>query len=125
MWVQILLKELKIYSLEATKLWCDNMGAKFLSTNLVFHARMKHIEVDYHFVWERVLKRPLEIDFIFSKDQVVDDFTKPLLVWLFENFKHNLNLVRLWLRGGGGEIKICVLTLNQPSYVRKVESESN
>jgi hypothetical protein len=50
MWVQILLEELKIYSPEAAKLWCDNMGAKFLSANLVFHARMKHIEVDYHFV---------------------------------------------------------------------------
>jgi hypothetical protein len=50
MWVQILLEELKIYSPEAAKLWCDNMGAKFLSSNLVFHARMKHIEVNYHFV---------------------------------------------------------------------------
>jgi hypothetical protein len=50
MWVQILLKGLKIYSPKAAKLWCDNMGAKFLSLNPVFHARMKHIEVDYHFV---------------------------------------------------------------------------
>jgi hypothetical protein len=56
---------------------------------------MKHIEVDYHFVRDRVLKRLLEIDFISSKDPVADDFTKSLLVRLFENFKHNLNLVRL------------------------------
>jgi hypothetical protein len=95
MWVQILLKELKIYSPEAAKLWCDNMGAKFLSANPVFHSRMKHIEVDYHFVRERVLKRLVEIDFISSKDQVADDFTKSLSVRLFENFKHNLSPVRL------------------------------
>jgi hypothetical protein len=50
MWVQILLKELKVYNLEVAKLWCDNMGAKFLSANPIFHARMKHIEVDYHFL---------------------------------------------------------------------------
>jgi hypothetical protein len=71
------------------------MGAKFLSANPVFHARMKHIEVDYHFVRERVLKRLLEFDFISSKDQVADGFTKSLSVRLFENFKHNLNPVQL------------------------------
>jgi hypothetical protein len=98
MWVQILLKELKISSPEAAKLWWDNMGAKFLAANPVFHARMKHIEVDYHFVPERVLKRLHEIDFISSKDQVADGFTKALSVRLLENFKHNLNLVRLGLR---------------------------
>jgi hypothetical protein len=71
------------------------MGAKFLLANPVFHARMKHIEVDYHFVRERVLKTLLEIDFISSKDQEAYGFTKSLSVQLFENFKHNLNLVRL------------------------------
>jgi hypothetical protein len=62
MWVQILLKELKIYSPKV---------AKFLSVNPVFHARMKHIKVDYHFVQEIVLKRLLEIDFISSKDHIL------------------------------------------------------
>jgi hypothetical protein len=71
------------------------MRAKYLSTNHVFHVRIKHIEVDYHFVQESVLKKLLEIDFISSKDQVADGFTKHLSVRLLENFKHNLNLVRL------------------------------
>jgi EAL domain-containing protein (putative c-di-GMP-specific phosphodiesterase class I) len=95
MWVQILLKELKVHSPKTTKLWCDNIGTKYLSTNTVFHARMKYIEVDYHFVRESVLKKELEIDFILSKDQVADGFIKTLLVRLLENFKHNLNLVML------------------------------
>jgi hypothetical protein len=34
------------------KLWCDNLGAKYLSANPIFHGRTKHIEVDYHFVQE-------------------------------------------------------------------------
>lgn len=95
MWVQILLKELNINSPRIAKLWCDNLGAKYLSANPVFHARTKHIEVDYHFVRERVLQKLLEIDFVSSQDQVTDGFTKALSVRLLENFKVNLNLKRL------------------------------
>lgn len=95
MWVQILLKELNINSPRIAKLWCDNLGAKYLSANPVFHARTKHIEVDYHFVRERVLQKLLEIDFVSSQDQVADGFTKALSVRLLENFKVNLNLKRL------------------------------
>jgi hypothetical protein len=36
------------------KLRCDNLGAKYLIDNVVFHARTKHIEADYHFVRERL-----------------------------------------------------------------------
>jgi histone deacetylase 1/2 len=73
-------------------LWCDNIGATFLSANPVFHARTKHIEIDFHFVRERVADRRLDIKFISSKDQVADGFTKPLPVKEFDEFKRNLNL---------------------------------
>ena len=54
-----------------------------------------NIEVDYHFVRERVSWKLLEVNFVSSGDQVADGFTKPLSVRLLENFKYNLNLVRL------------------------------
>jgi hypothetical protein len=93
MWVQTLLKELNISSPRPARLWCDNIGAKYLSANPAFHGRSKHIEVDYHFVRERVFHKLLNIDFVSSKDQVADGFTKALSVRLLENFKNNLNLV--------------------------------
>jgi hypothetical protein len=92
MWIQTLLYELKIPSPPTAKLWCDNMGAKYLSSNLVFHGRTKHIEVDYHFVRERVTRKLLEVDFVPTRDQVADRFTKLLSVRNLENFKYNLNL---------------------------------
>jgi hypothetical protein len=39
MWIQILLQELKIPCPPMVKLWCDNIGAKYLSANPVFHAK--------------------------------------------------------------------------------------
>jgi hypothetical protein len=49
-WVQFSLHELQVLGPRCAWLWCDNMGAKYLSSNPIFHGRMKHVEVDYHFV---------------------------------------------------------------------------
>jgi histone deacetylase 1/2 len=94
MWIQTL-KEIGMPSPRLARIWCDNMGAKYLSSNPVFHARTKHVEVDFHFVRERVLSNQLQIDFVPTGDQVADGFTKALVVRPLENFKHNLNLARL------------------------------
>jgi histone deacetylase 1/2 len=95
MWVQTLLKELGIQAPRYARLWCDNLGATYLSANPVFHARTKHIEVDFHFVRERVNQGLLQIRFVSTGDQVADGFTKPLAVRQLEVFKRNLNLDKL------------------------------
>jgi histone deacetylase 1/2 len=77
-WMESLLKELGIRRGQASCLWCDNMGATYLSANPIFHARTTHIEIDFHFVRERVASKQLEIRFIPSKDQMADGFTKAL-----------------------------------------------
>jgi histone deacetylase 1/2 len=91
-WVEALLAELGVKLREKPCLWCDNLGATYLSVNPVFHARTKHIEIDFHFVRERVAKNLLGIRFISSKDQVADGFTKALPVKRLDEFKRNLNL---------------------------------
>jgi hypothetical protein len=67
--------------------------------NLVFHARIKHIEVDYHFVREQITWKQLNIRFISTKDQLTDGFIKPMSSQRLLEFQHNLNLSRLRLTG--------------------------
>jgi hypothetical protein len=67
-WLRMLFKELKVFLPVAPILWCDNISALALASNPVYHARTKHIEVDYHFVREKVLNRDILIKFISTGD---------------------------------------------------------
>jgi hypothetical protein len=78
MWVQAVLPELCIPCPRSARLWCDNMRAKYLASNPIFHRRMKHVEIDCHFVRDRALKKFLEVHFIATIDQLADGFTKTL-----------------------------------------------
>jgi hypothetical protein len=71
-------KELKVFLPTAPILWCDNISVLALASNPMFHARTKHIEVDYHFIQEKVLKRDVLLKFISTGDQIADIFTKGL-----------------------------------------------
>ncbi|KAK2992068.1 hypothetical protein RJ640_026586 [Escallonia rubra] len=59
-------------------LLCDNKGATYLFPNPVFHARMKHIEIDSHFVHDKVRKKELNVQFISTHVQIANIFTKGL-----------------------------------------------
>ena len=93
-WVESLLKELGVSQHRVPVLWCDNLGATYLTANLVFHARTKHIEIDFHFAREHVASRALEVRFISSNDQLADVFTKLATRQMLDRFSINLNLVQ-------------------------------
>ena len=54
LWLQSLLHELHIKVASPAVLWCDNIGANSLAQNPVFHARTKHVDIDTHFIREKV-----------------------------------------------------------------------
>jgi hypothetical protein len=97
-WLQ-LLHELQVPLVKNPVLWCDNLGATFLASNLIFHVRTKHIEIDYHFVREKVVDKQLVVPFISSKNQLVDIFTKSLSSTRFTFLRNPLTYPWLSLRG--------------------------
>ncbi|XP_019168356.1 PREDICTED: uncharacterized protein LOC109164057 [Ipomoea nil] len=92
-WVQSLLCELGLHPPTVPVLWCDNLGATYLCANPVFHARTKHVEVDYHFVRDKVASGGLKVNFVSTHDQLSDIFTKPLALSRFSDLRFKLGVV--------------------------------
>lgn len=92
-WIQSSLHELGLSLNSILVLWCDNLGSTYLCANPVFDARTKHVEIDYHFVRERVTAGELNVNFLSTKDQVADIFTKPLPRPRFAELRVKLGIV--------------------------------
>ena len=73
-------QQLVDYDLEFTKIpiFCDNISPINLIKNLIQHSRTKHIKIRHHFIRDHVHRGDIELNFINSKSQLVDIFTKPL-----------------------------------------------
>lgn len=101
-WLRSLLQELRVPSATLPILWCDNVGATYLSVNPVFHARTKHIEIDFHFVHDEVANKRLIVRFISTKDQIADIMTKALTGSRFQFLRDKLRLSSLKSLACGG-----------------------
>ena len=77
-WLKHLLQELRFGKEEQMKLICDNQAALHISSNQVFHERTKHIEVDCHFIREKIASGCMTTSFVNSNDQLENIFTKSL-----------------------------------------------
>jgi hypothetical protein len=77
-WLRMLFKDLGIPLFFTPRLWCDNIGALALASNPIYHAKTKHIEVDHHFIREKVLNGDIFIKYVSTHDQLADVFTKGL-----------------------------------------------
>lgn len=77
-WLCSLLPELGITLSSAPVIYCDNIGATYLCANPVFHSRMKHVALDYHFIHDQVQAGILRVSHVSTHDQLDDSLTKPL-----------------------------------------------
>ena len=77
-WLKELLKELQFGEVTQMTLICDNQVALHISSNPVFHERTKHIEIDCHFIREKIISGDIKTEFVKLNSQLTDIFTKPL-----------------------------------------------
>ncbi|XP_028104401.1 cytochrome P450 98A2-like [Camellia sinensis] len=89
-WLQQLLKDMHIFPSSVPELWCDNISAMALASNPVFHSRSKHIEIDCHFIRDKVVAKVIALKYVPTTDQVADIFTKPLSTSRFLYLKEKL-----------------------------------
>jgi hypothetical protein len=67
-------------------------SAVYLSTNLVQHHRTKHVEIDLHFIRERVAVGDVRVLSVPTTLQFTDIFTKGLTLSVFVDFRSSLNI---------------------------------
>ncbi|KAD3640419.1 hypothetical protein E3N88_29642 [Mikania micrantha] len=91
-WVRNLLLELHRPPSRTSLVYCDNVSAIYLSGNPVQHQRTKHVEMDIHFVREKVEIGLVRVLHVSSKFQIADIFTKGLPRVLFEDFRSSLSI---------------------------------
>ena len=101
-WIRNLLLEMDIPLQRATVVYCDNISAVHLSSNPVQHQRTKHIEIDIHFVREKVQMGQIRVLHVPSSLQYADIFTKGLPTTLFNSFRTSLGVLEPHATTAGG-----------------------
>jgi hypothetical protein len=93
-WLRQLLGELHSSIRRATLVYCDNVSAIYLSMNPVQHQRTKHIEIDLHFVYDKVTTGAMCVLHVPTTSQYADIFTKGLPTSVFTEFRSSLNVLQ-------------------------------
>jgi hypothetical protein len=92
-WLRRILADVEEEQNDPTCIHCDNQSAIKLTHNPIYHARSKHIEIQHHFVREKIESKEIGLIFCNTNDDVVDIFTKPLGKLKFEVFRSKLGVV--------------------------------
>ena len=96
LWLKKLLEELQVTVEFPVKLYCDNKAAINISLNPVQHDRTKHVEVDRHFIKEKVEKRIICMTYVPTQDQTAYIFTKGLIRQKFDDFLNKLDMINIY-----------------------------
>lgn len=96
LWIKLLLEELKVVYEKPMKLLCDNKAAISICHNPVHHDRTKHVEVDRHFIKEKIEDGVICMTYVTTAEQVADVLTKGLMRPAFEKLIDKLGLTNVY-----------------------------
>lgn len=92
-WVRNLLKEIGL-KCNSFVIFVDNQSAIYVSKNPEQHRKLKHIDLKYHFIRDKVRKQIVVLRYICTDRQLADIFTKCLNREKFKKFCIDLNLLK-------------------------------
>ncbi|XP_057959488.1 uncharacterized mitochondrial protein AtMg00810-like [Malania oleifera] len=96
LWLLKLLEELQIPVKFPIKLYCDNKAIISISLNPVQDDRTKHVEVDQHFIKEKVEEGTIYLTYVPTKEQTADIFIKGLAHQSFDDFICKLDMINIY-----------------------------
>ena len=100
-WLRRILEDIGNKQIKPTILKCDNQSFIKLAHNPIYHARTKHIEIQHHFVREKIQSKEIDLVYCNTTDNVTDIFTKPLGKINIEKCRKQLGVVEnLFLHKG-------------------------
>jgi hypothetical protein len=70
----------------------DNQSAIALIKNFQFHARIKHIDIQIHFIKEKMIEEFIDLTYVFIDQMIADDLTKSLIRDKFVQFRAALKI---------------------------------
>ncbi|XP_022873600.1 uncharacterized protein LOC111392479 [Olea europaea var. sylvestris] len=77
-WINQLLVDFQVANTSPAIIYCDNLAAIQIAKNPTFHERTKHIEIDLHFIRDKITAGAIKVLPVRSQHQLADAFTKPL-----------------------------------------------
>ena len=92
-WLRRILEDVGKKQIKTTILKCDNQSSIKLAHNPIYHARTKHIEIQHHFVREKIQSKEIDLIYCNTTDNVADIFTKPLGKMNFEECRKQLVVI--------------------------------
>ena len=95
LWMKEALKDVNIETKKPITIFCDNTSAISLSKNPVMHSRTKHIPIKYHFLCEQVVEHNIRLEYVNTKEQIADIFTKPLPREAFDYLRQKMGVIAL------------------------------
>lgn len=97
LWIRRVFEELKISTPPPIKVYCNNKSVIAISHNPVLHDRTKHVEIDKHFIKEKIDGGVICMVYIPSIDQVADILTKGLQKKQFDSLIFKLALKDIFM----------------------------
>ena len=94
--MKILLRELGYDSKDPIKLFCDNKAAINIAHNPFLKDRTKHIEIDRHFIKEKLRKGIICTPYVRTGDQLADILTKGVATNHFQKFLDKLGMREIY-----------------------------